>query len=39
MAIKVNGATVVTNSRRGVFRTVNPGTLQLVVRLVPVKVM
>ena len=25
MAIKVNGATVITNSRRGVFRTVNPG--------------
>ena len=26
MAIKVNGATVITDSRRGVFRTVNPGT-------------
>ena len=25
MSIKVNGATVITNSRRGVFRTVNPG--------------
>ena len=25
MTIKVNGATVITNSRRGVFRTVNPG--------------
>ena len=25
MAIKVNGATVITNSRRGVFRSVNPG--------------
>lgn len=26
MAIKINGATVITNSRRGVFRSVNPGT-------------
>jgi len=25
MAIKINGATVITNSRRGVFKTVNPG--------------
>lgn len=25
MAIRVNGATVITNSRRGVFRSVNPG--------------
>lgn len=26
MAIKISGATVITNSRRGVFRSVNPGT-------------
>ena len=25
MAIKINGATTITNSRRGVFRSVNPG--------------
>ena len=25
MAIKINGATVITNSRRGVFKSVNPG--------------
>lgn len=32
MAIKVNGATVITNSRRGVFRSVNPGAYETASR-------